>query len=569
MIKHALPRLLVAAAITACFAGVAVQSEDWGPAKQYYDGFIKRPSLQMRTRARDTLGASRHPGAFKILSESYAKPEDPKPQVKYLLTTICAKYFTDEEFDAGWTAWREKYPTAEDAWLWYRSLIIHAENGGEADLYKAADEHKVMFLRAAALEALSEAGSDNLLAWWTTKLDAHEDWKDQAERGVMLEIAAKTLYMEAHSNASTEFRNMALKLIPLIEDKKTDPKTQVVMARYFREIWGGDKLFINAKPWLDRLLNPQKEVRDDDKYAPATPPTKFVGIEAAGKRIVYVIDMSDSMLKPITAKQKEEIKKPVPKPTGPVTGSGEDGKKPKEEEQPKEGEAEPEDPLPWDKIKTRFDAAREYLKLSLRALQKEQFYCVIWFGDSHDTLSSTKGLTPATTANIEATCKELDKIKGGAAIPDRPDGTLKGKTNLHGGLRQAFMLTGKAPVKEYEYVAPDTFFTGADTIFLLSDGDPTWDDWNCVDAREPWDQTGDPESNIKKADQPNLDFPGPYGYWKGQSHGTQEWIVDDVRRMNLFHKSEIHCIGIGEVSPGLLQGIARQGMGQVKIVGGG
>jgi hypothetical protein len=566
MIKHALPRLVVAAALVGCFAGLAVQSEEWGPAKVYYDGFIKRPSLQMRTRARDTLASSQHPGAFKILSESYAKVEEPKSQVKYLLTTICAKYFQDEEFGAAWTTWRDKFVTAEDAWLWYRSLIIHAENGGEADLYKAAEEQKVMFIRAAALEALCEVGSDGLLAWWTTKLEQHEDWKDAAERAVMLEIGAKTLYKEAHSVGTEPFRSMALKLIPLIEDKKTDAKTQVVMARYFREIFGGEKLYINAKPWLDRLLNPEKPVSKDDKYGPSTPPTKFVGIEAAGKRIVYVIDMSDSMMKKITAKQKEEIKKPVKKPDGPVTGSGEDGKKPKEDEPAEEEKEEEDDPLPWDKIKTRFDCAREYLKLSLRALQKDQFYCVIWFGDGHDTLKSCKGLIAATPGNIEATCNELDKIKGGAAIPDRPDGTLKGKTNLHGGMRQAFMLTGKAPVKDYEYVAPETFFTGADTIFLLSDGDPTWDDWNCVDAREKWDQTGDPESNIKHPDQPNLDFPGPYGYWRNQ--GQWEWIVDDVRRMNLFHKSEIHCIGIGEVSFGLLKGIADQGLGQVKMVGG-
>jgi hypothetical protein len=191
---------------------------------------------------------------------------------------------------------------------------------------------------------------------------------------------------------------------------------------------------------------------------------------------------------------------------------------------------------------------------------------VIWFGDGHDTLKACKGLIPANSGNIEAVCNELDKIRGGAPIADRPDGTLRGKTNLHGGLRQAFKLTGKAPVKDYAYVAPETFFTGADTVFLLSDGDPTWDDWNCVDAREPWDQTGDPESNIKHPDQPNLDFPGPYGYWRNQGQG--QWIVDDVRRMNLFHKAEIHCIGIGEVSQGLLMGIAKHGMGQVKMVGG-
>lgn len=555
--------LAVAALLTMLGAFSQVSSEEWGPAKQYYDEFIKRPSLQMRTRARVTLASSQHPGAFQILSQSYAKAEDPKPQVKYLLTTICAKYFQDIEFDEGWTKWRNKHSKTEDSWLWYRSLILHAENGGEADLYVIANEEKDIFLKTAALEALAEVGSEELLKWWTTALEEADDWKGN-ERMLMLETGAKTLLAEAHGYGQDDFRNMALKLIPQIEHKKTDPKTQVVMARYFRVIFGGDKLFINAAPWLNRLLNPNsKESKKDDKYAPATPPTKFVGVEAAGKRIVYVIDMSDSMCKPLSKEFKEKIKKPVKRPTGPITGGGDTGGP---EEEGEEEVEEEEDPLDWSKIKNRFDAAREYLKLSLKTLQDDQFFCVIWFGTEHDTLKATKGLIPANKSNIERACKELDRIKIGPPTKDRKDGTIRGDTNLHGGLRQAFKLTAKGEVKDYAYVNSETFKTGADTIFVLSDGDPTDDDWAIVDAREDWDQTGDPESGVKHADQPNLRFPGPYGYWRHRSQG--EWIVDDTWRMNLFHKSEIHCIGIGEVSYGLLAGIAKHGMGQVKMVAG-
>jgi hypothetical protein len=565
MIKHALPRLVVAAALVGCFAGLVVQSEEWGPAKTAYDDYIKRPSLQMRTRGRIKLASTMHPGAFKILSESYAKPEQPTDQVKYLLASICANYFKDEEFDAGWTAWREKYQKPEDAWLWFRSLIMHQDNGGEPDLYKIAEENKELFLRVAALEALCENGSDNLLAWWEKKLESSEDWKD-IERALMLETAAKTLYEENGALGGDQFRRTALKLIPLIEHKKTHDRTKVVMARYFRDTFGGDKLYVNAEPWLQRLLNPEKPVVDDGKYAPPTPPTKFVGIESAGKRIVYVIDFSDSMLAPMSVKEKEEIKKPAPKPSGPVTGSGEDPNKPKEDEKPAEDEKEPEeDPMPWEKIKTRFDCAREYLKLSLKTLQPEQTFCVIIFGTTHETLKCTKGLIPASKANIDKACGELDgwSKKIGGPTPDRKYGTIMGNTNLHGGIIQAFKLTGSKEVKEYEYVTPETFFTGADTVFVLSDGDPTWDDWAVNDKRDKDDQTGDPESRTKHADQDILLFPGPYGY-----RYQNEYLPDDVRRLNLFRKCEIHCIGIGEASQSLLYAIAQQGNGQVKMVGG-
>ncbi|MCF6227740.1 MAG: hypothetical protein L3J82_03605, partial [Planctomycetes bacterium] len=57
-------------------------------------------------------------------------------------------------------------------------------------------------------------------------------------------------------------------------------------------------------------------------------------------------------------------------------------------------------------------------------------------------------------------------------------------------------------------------------------------------------------------------FPGPYGF-----RFSNECLPDDVRRLNLFRKCEIHCIGIGNVSFSLLQAIAQAGNGVVKMVG--
>jgi hypothetical protein len=268
--------------------------------------------------------------------------------------------------------------------------------------------------------------------------------------------------------------------------------------------------------------------------------------------------MSDSMLAPLTGKEREEIRRPPPR--GPVTGE-----RGKPEEKEPEKEEDIEDELPWDKIRTRFDAAREYLKLSLQQLQEDQSFCVIWFGTEAAPLRATRTLVPASRGNISAAIRELDNIRAGPATPDRRYGTLKGNTNMHGGLHRAFKVHQRGMLREQEYVDPTVFFTGADTIFLFSDGDPTWDDWPAVDRRDPWDQTGDPESRTPHPDQENLNFPGPYGHHiKSVAHG---FLADDIRRLNLFRRAEIHCIGIGEVSYGVLAGIARWGDGQVKMVG--
>lgn len=56
------------------------------------------------------------------------------------------------------------------------------------------------------------------------------------------------------------------------------------------------------------------------------------------------------------------------------------------------------------------------------------------------------------------------------------DGRQPGEGILHGGLRLAYRITDRGVLGESEYVDPSGRERGADTIFLLSDGEPTWDD---------------------------------------------------------------------------------------------
>lgn len=561
--KIYMARVTAVAALLALAASLSVtQHVDFGPAKVAYDDYIKRPSLLMRTRGRVGLARTGHPGAFDILTRSYAKPENPQEQVRSMLAGIVADHFRDEEFLDGLQKWREGHSAPRDAWLWYRTLINHYDLRGDGHMYEVADNaDRNVFIRAAAQEVLSYRGSEAAAEWWTKKLEQAEKWEGQ-ERAIMLESAAASFRNERHLLGTDAYRNFGLKLIPLIEHKQTDPRTSLVMARYFRFAFATDKLWVNAQPWLNRLLNPEKPETKDDRYGRSPPPTKFVGIEATGKRIVYVIDMSDSMLTPLTPGERDEIKRPPPKPTGPVTG--EPRKDDEKKEDAEEEEKDLADDLPWDKIKTRFDAAREYLKLSLNGLEPDQTFCVIWFGSDAGTLNATRSLMQATPQNINAAIRELDRIRRGPATTDRKHGTLRGNTNLHGGMHRAFKVHQRGMVKENEYIEQLPFFTGADTIFLFSDGDPTWDDWPTVDKRDPWDQAGDPESRARHADQEYLEFPGPYGHTTTAVGG---FLTDDIRRLNLFRRCEIHCIGIGEVSYGVLAGIARQGDGQVKMVG--
>ena len=155
---------------------------------------------------------------------------------------------------------------------------------------------------------------------------------------------------------------------------------------------------------------------------------------------------------------------------------------------------------------------------------EEREFAVVLFGDLAQPLASTTTLVPLTSTNVKAVAAELDARKPGLpkvgdTVPS-PYGVLLGATNLHGGIRLAFRLGAKAlpaqakgappPKESPEYVEPRGFEEGADTIFVLSDGEPTWDDWAANDVKDPEDQAGDPETHAKTKDAPTLFFPGPF-----------------------------------------------------------
>jgi hypothetical protein len=562
------PRVVAATALLMLIGGFAISQHrgpvyrDFGPAKVAYDDYIRRPSLQMRTRGRLAIAQTGHRGAYEILTESYGRPEDPKEQVKSLIASIVADYFSGSEWTDRNTEWRNKHKQAEDAWMWYRTLVLHHRNSDEEELFRIANEERELFLRAAALEALAQGGSDQLLEWWHKELDKAENWRG-IERAVMLEAAAHAFSVERFAHGEDIYRRVGLKLIPFIDHKDTHERTQLVLARYFRDAFNSDKLYINQQPWLRMLLNPDNPERASEGYATA-PPTRFVGVEASGRRIVYVIDLSDSMMIPLTRDEREEMRRP-PEPSGPITGEG-GSRREGEVEKEKEEEEDFAAALPWDRINTRFDAAREFLKLSLQDLQPDQYYCVIMFGTNAEFARSTRTLVQATPRNIQNTIRELDRIRPSAATRVRTHGVLMGDTNLHGGMHRAFMVKTDGVVNGWSNIDHSTFFSGADTIFLLSDGDPTDDDWAMRDRRDDFDRTGDPETGTRFEDQDYLRFPGPYGYMYDRTY-----LPDDMKRLNLFRKTEMHIIGIGEVTEHLLHAIGQASAGrggQVRFIGG-
>ena len=521
----------------------------WKKALATYQEWVQRPSLEKRTKGRETFARTLDPRAFELLVKSYSKPEDPVEANRYLIASIVMRAFRSHADQTALAAWRKKHGKAEDAWLWYETLRGNA--------HRQFDEMRALavgkgdpFLRAVALEALAEDASkgnepEKFPELCLEILDTPS--KKEHERALLTESVARTLLVMKRQVRGAAWKPVAEALIRQLDEPDVPLRTKVVISRHLTEIFGVSNLGIESHWWLTELN------RDGASTKPAAGKTStvpFFSIRATGYRFVYVIDASDSMCKRVSDREKKDI-------GGPTTGAT---PKPKEGEDgafvPKESD------LDWGRIITRFDVGREFVRLSLKNLQPEHHFAVVLFGDESKTLAATPKLIPATPQNIRLAIAELDAIELGPPTGERPDGVLLGRTNLHAGFARAFEITKAGETKRSEYVDAKALMDGCDSIFLLSDGAPSWDDYATVDARDPDDQAGDPESGVKHQNVDRLLFQGPY------ARPPYDFLAQDVERMNLFRTAEIHCVGIGEANHDLLKRLARIGNGKALNIQG-
>ncbi|MCB9895963.1 MAG: hypothetical protein H6839_16135 [Planctomycetes bacterium] len=535
-------RLAVASAVLLCLAAF-VRADDWDAKVAAYKESQKRPSLWKRTAGREELAKTRDARAIEILAQDYAKPEKPKDQVQFLVASLVTRYCNTKDFVDALEAFRTAHDRAEDAWLWYRCLQIYQNWRGVTDVVEIAKNPELdIFLRAAAIEAIANRPEPEALELISDTLN---NLPDDNQRWVLVESCMNALRWKP-AQIKKELLTTAERLARMLDQDAVPEHTKLVIARTFRRIFDEDHAYMAANFWLDKIQGGKPGMRSNTLAQPT-----FLGLQAEGNRICYVIDMSDSMLTPLTLQEKEDLRNPV---TGHKKLDDPDAKPP----QPDPDVAA----LPWDKIVTRFDAAREFLKLSLKRLSLDQYFAVVGFGTEAALLEECDGMVKVTDKRVEKVIAELDAIKPGKATPARKEGTLRGMTNLHGGIQRAFKCKGKGLIKDYEYIDWLGFTQGADTIFLLSDGKQTWSDWDCLDKSDSTDVAGDPESGKDipgGGDYPELHFYGPYV--------DQRHMLEDFQRMNLFRKAEIHCIGIGEAEEGVLRAISDIGNGQLRLVG--
>ena len=511
------------------------------PATARYQECIKRLPFRFHVDGRETLARTKTPAALATLIKDYSTTKAYPEYARYTIARMFGRFFVDSEAVPALTALRAAAQKPVDAWLWTHALTVQAKKASAESVLPIALQDKNTWQRAAAMLALGEVSPGLLGQAIAETCRTFPKKEKEADRNLLIGAMSGAIRDNKGQLGNLEFKLGVAAYIKLLADDVALTHTaKIQIARHLMLVLNGPALFINPEPWLELL-----ERGDVKKPAGGTTVVqpRFFGIESEGERLCYVVDMSDSMCR--------DISPGVKPPQGPLTGPK---KKPK-------GQLLDESDLPWHKIKTRWDLAREQLKISLLRLTPDKHFSVVWFGSESGTLDSCPGMIKATAANVKKVVAELDGIVTGPPDGDKaPEGTLRGTTNMHSGLRRAFGLTEKGYVDAAAYVDPAALTQGCDTIFLLSDGAPSWDDFHIKDKDYGEGEVVlDTEYGKKMPRQPEINYHGPYD--------QPEWLVADVERMNAFRRIRIHCIGIGEANMALMRQLADVGYGETYEMG--
>ncbi|MFK7739011.1 MAG: hypothetical protein AB8H80_01715 [Planctomycetota bacterium] len=520
-------------------------------ARQRYDEVMPRKVFAHHVDGRDKLAQSQDPAALEQLARDYSEVKAYPEHARYTMATQIGRNFREDKFLAPLQRLRQKHDDLLDTWLWVEVLGAEIRSSSTDHVVEIALTAKKTHLRAAAIAALGAEGRGELKQ--AIVANCVEFPRKAADRMVLLGAMTGALYNNKDRVNDEDYREALKAYISLLaKDVKLTKLAKLQMARHLQPILNAPAKFTDPEPWLELLK--RGEVKKPKDYGTSSKPS-FFGIETEGERFVYVLDMSDSMLKEIS---------PSARPKGPITGPR---KKPKKKKSMVLNEGD----LPWHKIRTRWDLAREQLRISLSRLSSDKHFSIVWFGTEAGTLNATKGLVKATKSNVKKAMAELDSINSGSG--DGED-LLRGKTSLHYGLAVAFGLTKRGVAAEPAYVGAKPLTEGCDTIFLLSDGAPNWDGFDVSDKDYGEGRVmKDIENGIEAQRTPRVTYHGPYAAFPTIRGGPARpehvdcWMLRDVERMNAFRRIRMHCVGLGEANELLLKCLARLGNGDVFIVG--
>lgn len=343
--------------------------------------------------------------------------------------------------------------------------------------------------------------------------------KDEVRLASVRAVAALT-------NFERDCQTVMPPLLALAGDRKTKGQLRAEVYDALRRMTGYD-LGEDAEQWAswwEQVKNEQnrdpKDVSGITVPRPRKVPT-YYGIPIVDNKFVFVVDVSSSMEEPVSPAAKQQLKE---KDDAAITP---DPSIPENERPPQRR------PLPWDKIHTKLDLAREEFIRAIEDLPEQCFFGLVTYS-TEVTVEFDFTMLPASPSNKDRAIKLA-----------RSWNTFE-FTNIYGALVEAFKFSisggkqgsGGAVFTDGE---PDE---APDAIFFLTDGYPTWspDSKNLIDAQE--------------------------GGRKGDGdHVNRDVIIRDIKELNAIQRVKIFTIGIGNHDRTLLIKLASDSGGEYRGVG--
>ncbi len=524
------------------------------------------------------------------LIELYVRELKPDPHFSYLVAScIRARYDAEHrpfrpiggtpgfgpipaaELEALTAMLREDTEEERDAWAVFQlcSVLSRRQVGTDALLHTALRDRETV-RRVAAIEALGRAG-DTRFALRIPELLADKWPRKKHERAFLVESLAwaasdwarPRLQPAEDAEVGEAERVTALELLTHVARQLDDEKHQERSLRQVRlalqAAVGSERAYEDSASW-ELLFNDLAVPVNEGEERTVV---RFMGIETDGTRIIFLLDASDSMLKPLTEAEKTALEDLF---QGEMRRADEDDTEDRS------------DPLriDWESVGNRFDAAREHLRWTLSQMDEDVYFAVLLFGDEAEALEVTPYFVQATRKRKRLVARALDAIEIGEKASGRPHGTLRGQTNLRSAFDLAFRVGkgGIVPQGTPLYTDKAAFFEGLDTLFLLSDGKPTRDGFSGITPvlttggywREAGERTiTDPETGAKRKVKHEREFIPERT--QRHNHGNGPYVgadalLEELTRLNLFRKAVFHAIAIGEAERSLPEQIARLGRGR-------
>ncbi|MCA8918294.1 MAG: VWA domain-containing protein [Planctomycetes bacterium] len=230
-----------------------------------------------------------------------------------------------------------------------------------------------------------------------------------------------------------------------------------------------------------------------------------------GTRVVFVIDVSDSMKWPIEDDDLKAIRKKAPQLKLPDGASPMDVAK-----------AE----LVYSINKLRPDAPTDGKKKGTRRVKDDpeaRTFAILTYSSEIEVV--TKGWVEATDKNCDAWMTKVDEFE------------TQNLTNIDGALRLAFKLSDKGVDSDEPALDKECVLSGAHTIVFLTDGYPTWsndsENQNQPDRWKRENQVGDGE------------------YVKAEK------LIELLLHLNRFRKVVVNTVGIGNHDKDLMKAFAK------------